>query len=322
MATAAAVQEENTDNDENLVLDSNDDFDSMFDSLADPGSKEEGENDQEEVEGEESGEAGAADGEAGDGEESEGAGGTEEGEEAGEDDEGDKPGAGSGQESDSDVRARLEALERVRDANATDKGKPPAEPVIYSDDELAAIEKYTSEWGDVAKGEQLIRRAEAVENTNFIFAEVAKFMKPYIDIIEHVANADHVNTIYGAHSDYDKVYPQVEKWVETQPAITKRAYQQVIKAGTADDVVELVTTWKKETGYKPPAAGDAAPATENNEGKGAPKPGANAGKPALSPEKLAAAKKLAGVNRGRGSPVNQGADPGDFNSAFDEFAGK
>lgn len=333
MATAAAKPDEQDKGGEGdeVVVDSDNDFDTMFDSLADPTGEKEGEGDAKgDAEGDEGGAEAAQGDEAGgegsgeiEGDAGEAAEGEEDGAEGGEG----EPAAGSGDESAAEIRERLTRLEAERKTSAADDGagKPKGTgeeglPPLYNADELAAIEKYTSEWGDVARGEQLIRRQEAVENTRFIFSEVAKFMKPYIDIIEHVASAEHVNAIYSAHPDYDTVYPQVEKWVAQQPSIHKKSYEAVIASGTADEVAELVGLWKQATGYKKPEATAADPESSANSGSGAPKPGAK--KAALDPAKLAAAKRLAAVNRGRGSPVNQGADPGDFGSAFDEFAGQ
>lgn len=74
----------------------------------------------------------------------------------------------------------------------------------------------------------------------------------------HESAADkHFNAIRAAHSDFDALMAgdAVDKWIEKQPAFVRGRYQEVLEKGTANEVNELLSSYKD--------ANKTTPVTEN-----------------------------------------------------------
>ena len=177
------------------------------------------------------------------------------------------------------------------------------EAPIYSDDETAFLAEYDKEWGDVARGEALKRRAEYQTLLKHVFTQVAQFIQPIRETAELLAERTHVADITGAIPDYsDQLRDDVTKWVETQPAYLQAAYNQVITQGTVDEVKDLVARYREATGAKKPAGagGSEKPKGRTNE---------------LSEPAKQAAAALAPVESKR-SGVQAPSDPSNFDDAW------
>lgn len=64
----------------------------------------------------------------------------------------------------------------------------------------------------------------------------------------HESAADkHFNAIRAAHSDFDALMAgdAVDKWIEKQPAFVRGRYQEVLEKGTANEVNELLSSYKE-----------------------------------------------------------------------------
>lgn len=165
------------------------------------------------------------------------------------------------------------------------------------------------EWPDVVRAEALIRRAEYAHVVKHIFAEINRVYGPSLQFTERASTEEHLNDIISAHDDYEVVYDDVWKWIDTQPSYLKAAYSKVRSEGTADEVADLVTRWKKETGYVAPEQDGAA-------GSMAVKQQAAAKD---IPAKAKQAARRLSVVSGKRASVDAGAgDPADFGSAFAE----
>lgn len=222
-----------------------------------------------------------------------------------EDEEGDEPPAPAEEpkESTEDLVARLKALvDEKKPAPAPAKPDPAPEPAVYTEDESKFLQEYVKEWPDVAKAEALRRRAEYRELTQFVFSEVAGYLKPYLEQIETVATRTHLSDLESKVTDYDTIRDKVVGWADTQPAYLRAAYQHVIQQGTVDEVSDLVDRWRKDTGAAP--ATSTAPRQRNT---------------ALPPVAKQAAAALAPVGSKRSAP-SAGVDPNDFGAAFATFA--
>ena len=89
-------------------------------------------------------------------------------------------------------------------------------------------------------------------------------------------------------------------WIEKQPSFIKKACQDVVKNGSAEEVSTMIQRFKDETKWK------------------APKPTPGAVKPAeLSNAAKQAAQAISAVGTKRGAPTST-QDPADFDSAWEE----
>jgi 2-oxoglutarate dehydrogenase E2 component (dihydrolipoamide succinyltransferase) len=190
---------------------------------------------------------------------------------------------------------------------------PAAAASPFTPEEQAIVDSYVKEWPDMARGEMLLRRAEYGQLVNHIFEQ----LRPRLEALEQGYETTSTRTQYSdlvkLVPDYDDVRDKTLAWIETQPAYLKAAYQNVANTGSASDVADLITRFKKETGYAAPAA--AAPAPTPTPAAAA--PAAAAG---LAPAAAAAAASLKIVKSSRSEPVTT-PDPDDFDAAFKEAVG-
>jgi hypothetical protein len=137
----------------------------------------------------------------------------------------------------------------------------------------------------------------------FVFQQVGKQLEPIIQTIDTLATRAQYADITSVNPDYDDIRDGVTSWVEDQPAYLQTAYKQVMQSGTAEEVNDLLTRYRENTGIKPKAGGTTR--KKNAE-------------PSETAKK--AAKSMAPVSTKR-SAVPQGDDPNDFDAAFKKFAG-
>lgn len=208
-----------------------------------------------------------------------------------------------------DILKGIEALMNKPAPEAKPGAEPKAgeEAPLYNDEETAFLGEYDKEWGDVVKGEALKRRAEYKELLNYVFTQVANFVKPIQDMTDSLATRTHLTDIETKIPDYsDALREEVTTWVKTQPAYLQTAYNQVINEGTVDEVKDLVDRYRGATGKAAPAAAAAEPkpAGKDNE---------------LSGDAKKAAAALAPVESKR-SGIQAPGDPADFDDAWKQAA--
>lgn len=184
---------------------------------------------------------------------------------------------------------------------------------VYSTEEQATIDKYRTDWPDIQAGEALVRRAEYRELVGYVFEQVRAQLNPLMELTSKQQGRTQYSDLVSLVPDYDTVRDKTLAWVETQPAYLKKAYQEVANSGSAADVADLITRFKKETGYVAPAAAAPAAATPVVPATAAPTA------KALPAAAAAAVAQLRVVKSVRSEPV-QAADPNDFDSAFAEFS--
>lgn len=210
------------------------------------------------------------------------------------------------------LEAELAALKEVKAAPADPPAPAPApvEAPLYTAEEQAAIDKYRTEWPDIAAGEALARRAEYRQIVSYVFDQVRQQLEPIQQFAQRQQGRTQYDDIVDLVPDYDDVRDATLAWVEQQPEYLKAAFKQVAASGTPTDVADLISRFKRETGYgaTAPAAAPVAAA--------APTP---APAPAIPAAAATAAKNLRVVKSGRSEPV-PGSDPNDFDGAFVAFA--
>lgn len=189
------------------------------------------------------------------------------------------------------------------------KEEPVAEtPAVTTPtaEELAAEEQYKKDWPEqYAREQRLKAQLEKVENLLATTTEALRGqIAPVIEQNNLTAEEKHLAVIYGAHSDADIILPDVEKWIAEQPKFLQPQYNAVLEKGSAADIVELFTTYKK-------AAGVSAPDTS----------AADAETARLEAEKNERLKKMQTPTSIRTS-VTAEEEATDFDSAFEQEAKK
>ena len=192
---------------------------------------------------------------------------------------------------------------------------PAPETPLYTADEQEVLNKYFEEWPDVARGESLQRRAEYRHLVGYMMEQIKPIVEELTELrsyYEKTSSSTQYTEIKALVPDYDQVRDATLAWIDTQPAYLKAAYQQVADSGSAQDVADLITRFKRETSYNAPSAPAPAPA---------PAAPAAPAAPTLTPATAAALASLKPVVAGSGDPTSN-PDPNDFDAAFREFSSK
>lgn len=202
----------------------------------------------------------------------------------------------------------LAKLKSTNTPQASVKEETAPEEPMYSSDEVESLKKYKDEWGEVMKGEALIRRGEYKELTEYIFNQVFEAISPLIRYVQDRSPRDQYRDLKSEIEDYDDVRDKAVDWVKTQPAFLQATYNEVIEKGSVEQVAELIRHFKETTNY-----GKTAPAQT------AAKPDVRKVEKKADPDVKRAANALKLVQTKQSNKAGS-ADPNDFDSAFDEFA--
>ena len=202
----------------------------------------------------------------------------------------------------------LAKLKSTNTPQASVKEETTPEEPVYSSDEMESLKKYKDEWGEVMKGEALIRRGEYKELTEYIFNQVFEAISPLIRYVQDRSPRDQYRDLNSEIEDYDDVRDKAVDWVKTQPAFLQATYNEVIEKGSVEQVAELIRHFKETTNY-----GKTAPAQT------AAKPDVRKVEKKADPDVKRAANALKLVQTKQSNKAGS-ADPNDFDSAFDEFA--
>lgn len=154
----------------------------------------------------------------------------------------------------------------------------------------------------VARERVLIAKMENVFAAKL--AEVTSQFAPAVTVAKDIARSRHEEAILSVHNDAFDVRDKVIEWIGTQPSFLKNTYESVLQKGTASEVVELLSVYKKATG-----AVEAHPAA-------GPTPEELAQQQQEKTKKLNAQEGVRGRHTGGRATV----DPDDFDGAFDKFA--
>lgn len=214
-----------------------------------------------------------------------------------------------------DWEAKFAALEARINAQppapaAPAQADPPKDIPIYSDAEVAELTTLQKDWPEIKRLVELMTRQTEVNVVKYTFGEMGKILTPLQQSVSVITGNEHVDALYSAHADYDQAYNPCMEWIGKQPAFLKKTYENVVKNGTSEEVIDMMQKFKDETKWvAPTAAAPTAPAART------------AAKPQSKAELSVAAKQAAqaigavGTKRG-GAPAAQ--DPADFDGAWDE----
>lgn len=181
-----------------------------------------------------------------------------------------------------DAQKELEAL-REKAQQRVDAGMAPTD----ADKNLAAAEAAMDAgidpelFGDfspeaLAKGVQaLIAKSAPALLADLVKQQVAPLQQKQ-QMTEQEA---HDQAIYAKHPDLDSIIEssELDAWIESQPKFARPGYREVMKTGTAEEIIEFIDTYKEATGKTQAAA--AAPASASVQA--AAKQAVEAAKPAV-----------------------------------------
>jgi hypothetical protein len=188
----------------------------------------------------------------------------------------------------------------------------PQEPPLFSAEEVTQLQTFYTEWPDVARATEVMIRGIMGQTARRMYADMAASLAPYLQTIDTLADRSQLSELQGQVPDYETVSTQLTTWAARQPAYLRSAYEHVIKAGTAAEVVDLINRYKQDMQSTTPAqGGQPAPAAPVAAQAPAPAPAP------VNPALAAAAARLAPVSTKRTNVV---APPADFDTAFAEFA--
>ena len=195
--------------------------------------------------------------------------------------------------------------EEIKPAPQPAPAAPAAEEL--TPEQKTAVDTYLREFPDVYMAEQIIRKGEYKALVEFVFDQLRPHIQGLQSQTQTLVQQTAAEQLLSRVPDYDEVREPVIAWVAEQPAYLKAAYDQVVKAGTVDDIVDLIGRYKAAKGIAPTPA---APQLEA--------PAAAAAAAAKPVDKLAA--RLAPVKSVRTGVVTGGITADDFDGAFDAFA--
>ncbi len=215
-----------------------------------------------------------------------------------------------------DAKAKQEAEDkRIADAAAAKAAKEAENP---TKEESELLDTVATEFPDVYKILPVIERVITAKLNNILEGRLGelttalnKTLAPVISTTRTVANNAHEAAILGAHADAFTLLPEIEQWIATQPALVRPAYDRVLDAGSAEEIIELVSMFKDDTGRveKDTGASDADTAAAEAAQKKRDKE---------AEAKLQAQERV----KGRSAHTRTAVDPDDFDGAFDKYAGE
>lgn len=197
-------------------------------------------------------------------------------------------------------------------------------PYVPNEAEAAAMVKFEKDFPQEYAAMQTRlkqeRQAMSAEIYNVVqagLAQIDKRIKPIEEsvaaqtpLVHATAVEQAVNAITAAHKDYEAIHPQLKPWIDKLPAYKRAAVQAVYVSGSAQDVIDMITDFKKDTGLV-----EATPVVGTVVEQPKPKP------KGASKEEIEAG---APVGSRRTAPKSGGGEPdkNDFDGAFEEAAGE
>jgi hypothetical protein len=197
---------------------------------------------------------------------------------------------------------------RLADAAAAQKLEESKKALELTEDEAAMIAEVAKDFPEVKKAleaQERILTARFNQVMDEKFAAIQKDLEPVRANAATTAKTAYEAEILKGHADALDLLPDVEKWIESLPAVQKRAYNYVLDNPVpSSEVVELFTLFKEATGRS--GVDGAVKATE--------KAAALAEKARVDAEKAKKLDSMGGV-RGRQAP-RKDTEPKGFDEAF------
>lgn len=135
-----------------------------------------------------------------------------------------------------ELRRKIAAKSASKDTDAPATGEA-ADP---NDEDAQVLRELEEEMPTMAKA---IKRLLAKQRR-----EIEESLQPMVASVHEDAKAKHFSTIKSEHKDFDALIGDVAEWVDSQPDYIKNGMQSVLNQGDAQEVIDLVSRFKKDTG--------------------------------------------------------------------------
>ncbi len=140
-------------------------------------------------------------------------------------------------------------LEALKTAPATGAAPAPADPAPQADTIKADFGDFSEE--AIAKGVEKLVEAKVAA---IVDAKVNTALAPVKEREAKTEAEEHLDAIHAKHPDMESIVPSREfaAWFHSQPKFAQPGIQAVLREGTADEVNELLDTYKASTGKTAP----------------------------------------------------------------------
>ena len=203
---------------------------------------------------------------------------------------------------------------RQREAQAAQEQQQPEKEVSYEDflteQDKAAIKLMDTEWSEVAGPVHALINAHVkaalAAQEKQVLAQVQQRLAPIEQVTAQSQEALYWSTIQASHPDFREAAAAIPEWIEKQPKLVQPALRAAYDRGTAEQVVELIATYKQAIGTTGAAPAQPASSAAQVPPKAVPKAALDAtlAPPTAQRSKMAASR-----------------DPNDADAAFMEAFG-
>lgn len=228
--------------------------------------------------------------------------------ESSEGDAGEAEAGGDASQSEASLKAQIDRLENLLAQGKDDEPEQEREreladqpdQSVYTEDEQAKVDEFKAEWPDVAEGIELLMKDYRQKIMQEMSQQIEPMVSPAVQFAQQTQADQHVQQLEAAHPDYATIYNDIVGWVDGQPEYLKNAYTQVAQNGSTQEVIDLISRFKAETGKAQPEK---------------PQPKAEKRDRTLPDEAKKAAASLGVVNSQRSAQA-KAEDPNDFEGAW------
>lgn len=203
---------------------------------------------------------------------------------------------------------------RQREAQAAQEQQQPEKDVSYEDflteQDKAAIKLMDTEWSEVAGPVHALINAHVkaalAAQEKQVLAQVQQRLAPIEQVTAQSQEALYWSTIQASHPDFREAAAAIPEWIERQPKLVQPALRAAYDRGTAEQVIELLDTYKQAIGTTGAAPAQPASSAAQVPPKAVPKAALDAtlAPPTAQRSKMAASR-----------------DPNDADAAFMEAFG-
>ena len=203
---------------------------------------------------------------------------------------------------------------RQREAQAAQEQQQPEKDVSYEDflteQDKAAIKLMDTEWSEVAGPVHALINAHVkaalAAQEKQVLAQVQQRLAPIEQVTAQSQEALYWSTIQASHPDFREAAAAIPEWIEKQPKLVQPALRAAYDRGTAEQVIELLDTYKQAIGTTGAAPAQPASSAAQVPPKAVPKAALDAtlAPPTAQRSKMAASR-----------------DPNDADAAFMEAFG-
>ena len=153
-------------------------------------------------------------------------------------------------EKDAEIARLAAAVQAPTQPAAEETPEPTGEDVIFGD--------YSDE--AMKKGVQAVAAAEIAKAVAAINAKFEPALAPIKEQAQNAALEAHFKALTDANPDHNEIVTgqPLQDWIEKQPSFVRDQYKVVFERGTADQVIELVSTFKSQSGIGQTAAASTA----------------------------------------------------------------